>query len=122
MKLYAESRFRGLETPCTVTEEVTPEFLDKVIESSEVCEKIGFSVQVIADLVVEFPDNRERVKAMIERYHVTREQALFALLLPFHDVPLYFDKDEYSRQIKRLKTLRRLVKDMQEVKEGRRGF
>ena len=122
MKLYAESRFRGLDTSGTVTEEVTQEFLDKVIESSEVCEKIGFSVQVIADMVVEFPDNRERIKAMIERYHVTREQALFALLLPFHEVPLYFDKDEYSRQIKRLKTLRCLVKDMQEVKEGRRGF
>ena len=119
MKLYAESRFRGLDTPGTVTEEVTPEVLDKVIESSEVCEKIGFSVQVIADLVVEFPDNRERVKAMIERYHVTREQALFALLLPFHDVPLYFDKDEYSRQINRLKTLRCLVQDMQEVIEGK---
>ena len=122
MKLYAESRFRGLETPCTVTEEVTPEFLDKVIESSEICEKVGFSVQVIADMVVDFPDNRERIKAMMKRYHATREQALFALLLPFHEVPLYFDKDEYSRQIKRLKTLRRLVKDMQEVKEGRRGF
>ena len=93
--------------------------MDKVIESSEVCEKIGFSVQVIADLVVEFPDNRERVKAMIERYHVTREQALFALLLPFHNVPLYFHKDEYSRQIKLLKTLRRLVQDIQEIIEGK---
>ena len=108
MKLYAKTRFWGLDTPDTVTEEVTPEFLDKVIERSEVCEKIGFSVQVIADLVVEFPE-----------YHVTREQALFALLLPFHDVPLYFDKDEYSRQINRLKTLRCLVQDMQEVIEGK---
>ena len=115
MKLYAESRFRGLETPCTVTEEVTPKFLDKVIESSEICEKIGFSVQVIADMVVEFPDNRERIKAMMERYHATREQALFALLLPFHEVPLYFDKEEYPRQIKRLKTLRRLLQEVQEV-------
>ena len=122
MKLYAESRFRGLDTPDTVTEEVTPEFLDKVIESSEVCEKIGFSVQVIADMVVDFPEKTERIKAMMKRYHATREQALFALLLPLHEVPLYFDKDEYSRQIKRLKTLRRLVQDMQEVKEGRRGF
>ena len=122
MKLYAESRFRGLDTPCTVTEEVTPEFLDKVIECSEVCKKIGFSVQVIADMAVEYPENTDRIKAMMKRFHVTREQALFALQLPFHDVPLYFDKDEYSRQIKRLKTLRRLVKDMQEVKEGRRGF
>ena len=119
MKLYAESRFRGLDTPCTVTEEVTPEFFDKVIECSEVCEMIGFSVQVIADMVVEFPDNRERIKAMMKRYHVTREQALFALQLPFHEVPLYFDKDEYSRQIKRLKTLRCLVQDMQEVIEGK---
>lgn len=119
MKLYAESRFRGLETPCTVTEEVTPKFLDKVIESSEICEKIGFSVQVIADMVVEFPDNKERIKAMMKRYHATREQALFALLLPFHEVPLYFDKDEYSQQIKRLKTLRCLVQDMQEVIEGK---
>lgn len=117
MKLYAESRFRGLDTSGTVTEEVTQEFLDKVIESSEICEKIGFSVQVIADMVVEFPDNRERIKAMMKRYHATREQALFALLLPFHEVPLYFDKDEYSRQIKRLKTLRCLVQDMHEILE-----
>ncbi len=119
MKLYAESRFRGLDTPGTVTEEVTPEFLDKVIESAKGCEKIGFSVQVIADMVVEFPDNRERIKAMMKRYHATREQALFALLLPFHEVPLYFDKDEYSRQIKRLKTLRCLVQDMHEIIEGK---
>ena len=122
MKLYAKTRFWGLDTPDTVTEEVTPEFLDKVIECSEVCEKIGFSVQVIADMAVEYPENTDRIKAMMKRYHATREQALFALLLPFHEVPLYFDKDEYSRQIKRLKTLRCLVQDMQEVKEGRRGF
>lgn len=118
MKLYAESRFRGLDTPSTVTEEVTPEFLDKVIESAKGCEKIGFSVQVIADMVVEFPENTERIKAMMERYHVSREQALFTLQLPFHDVPLYFDKEEYPRQIKRLKTLRHLVQEMQEVIEG----
>ena len=115
MKLYAESRFRGLDTPGTVTEEVTPEFLDKVIESAKGCEKIGFSVQVIADMAVEFPENRGRIKAMMERYHVTREQAIFALQLPFHDVPLCFDKEEYPRQIKRLKTLRRLLQEVQEV-------
>ena len=115
MKLYAESRFRGLDTPGTVTEEVTPEFLDKVIESAKGCEKIGFSVQVIADMAVEFPENRGRIKAMMERYHVTREQAIFALQLPFHDAPLYFDKEEYPRQIKRLKTLRRLLQEVQEV-------
>ena len=62
MKLYAESRFRGLDTPSTVTEEVTPVFLDKVIESAKGCEKIGFSVQVIADMAVEFPETESASK------------------------------------------------------------
>ena len=115
MKLYAESRFRGLDTSGTVTEEVTPEFLDMVIESAKGCEKIGFSVQMITDMAVEFPENRERIKAMMKRYHVTREQAIFVLQLPFYDVPLYFDKEEYPRQIKRLKTLRRLLQEVHEV-------
>ena len=75
-------------------------------------------ISMTITVVVDFPKKTERIEAMMKRYHVTREQTLFALQLPFHDVPLYFDKDEYSRQIKRLKTLRRLVQDMQEVIGG----
>lgn len=133
MKLYIEPKMWGMNDgkeelmvpirePNTIEgktrycEELTPEFLDAFIERAKVFEIINFNPQVIADFIVEFPSSVDRVNAMIARYRVTRSQALLALLLPFQDTPLYFDKEEYYRQIERLKTLRRILQEVHDVK------
>lgn len=96
-------------------QELTPEFIDAYIESAKVFEIINFDPQVIADLVCEFHTTKELAQAMMERYNVTEEQALFAILLPFHDTPLYFNKEEYYRHIERLKKLRQILKEVQDI-------
>ncbi len=96
-------------------QELTPEFIDAYIEYAKVFEKINFDPQVIADLVCEFPATKKLAQAMIERYNVNKEQAFFAILLPFHDTPLYFNKDEYYRHIDRLKKLRQILQEVREV-------
>ena len=115
MKLYIESHLAGMYEVGAKLQELTPEFIDAYIEWAKVFEKIKFDPQVIADLVCEFPSTKALAQAMIVRYNVTKEQALFAILLPFHDTPLYFNKEEYYRQIERLKTLRRILQEVRDV-------
>ena len=117
MKLYIESQMWGMYEEGAKLQELTPEFIDAYIEYAKVFERINFDPQVIADLVCEFPSTKELAQAMVERYNVTKEQALFAILLPFHDTPLYFNKEEYYRHIERLKTLRRILQEVRDVKD-----
>lgn len=115
MKLYIESHLSGMYEVGAKLQELTPEFIDAYIEYAKVFEKINFDPQVIADLVCEFPTTKELAHAMMERYNVSKEQALFAILLPFHDTPLYFNKDEYYRHIDRLKKLRQILQEVRDV-------
>ena len=134
MKLYIEPKMWGvndgkeelmvpIREPNTIEgktrycEELTPEFLDAFIERAKVFEIINFEPQVIADLVVELPSSEDRANAMMERFCVTRSQALLALNIPMCETPLYFFKDEYYRQIERLKTLRRILQEVRDVKD-----
>lgn len=117
MKLYIESHLTGMYEVGAKLQVLTPEFIDAYIEYAKVFEKINFDPQVIADLVCKFSSTKELAQAMIVRYNVTKEQALLAILLPFHDTPLYFNKKEYYRQIERLKTLRRILQEVRDVKD-----
>ena len=98
------------------TVELTPEYIDAFIEDIAAVEKLGFSTQPIADLVTAgYPDEKSLVEQLINQYGMTHRQAVLVAKLPFHDVPLYFDKEEYPRQIERLKAMRRLLQEMKDV-------
>lgn len=96
-------------------EELTPEFIDAYIEHAKGFEKIGFCSAAIAELVGRVTSTEELIRAMMERYNMTCNQALLAILLPEHDDKLYFNRKEYPKQIERLKTLRQLVQEVQDV-------
>lgn len=103
MKLYIESQVKGMYEVGARIEEMTPEFLDAYIEYAKVFERIGFDMQVLGDLIAEFPPTDELIHSMMEHYNVTWNQAVLALLLPEHDDKLYFNREEYPKQIERLK-------------------
>ena len=116
MELYVESRIKGMYEVGTDLAELTPEYIDTFIEDIAGVEKLGFSTQPIADLVTAgYPDEKSLVEQLKKQYDMTDRQAMLVARLPFHDVPLYFDKEEYPRQIERLKTLRRLLQEMKDV-------
>ena len=98
------------------TVELTPEYIDAFIEDIAAVEKLGFSTQPIADLVTAgYADEKSLVTQLMNQYGITDRQALLVARLPFHDVPLYFDKEEYPRQIERLKSMRRILQEMKDV-------
>lgn len=111
MKLYFEPRMWGIDTGNEELMALTPEFLDSFIDNAKAFEKINFEPQVLADLVMEFSSAEERTQALMERYHVSRDQALLAQRLPLCESPLYFFKEEYNRQMERLKCLRQIVQE-----------
>lgn len=111
MKLYIEPKMWGIDTGNEELMALTPEFLDSFIERAKVFEKINFEPQVLADLVMEFSSAEERTQALMERYHVSRDQALLAQRIPLCEAPLYFFKEEYNRQMERLKCLRQIVQE-----------
>lgn len=115
MILYYEPKMWGMCDENEELLELTPEFLDTFIENAKVFECINFNPQVIADLVIEYPSREGRVDAMVERYKMSQSQALLALLLPFQDAPLYFNKEEYYRQMDRLKTLRQILQEVRVI-------
>ena len=113
MKLYVDYEVIGVDCKPVETVELTPEYLDVIIENTAVFEKIGYSPQVIADLTVNRPDKEvDSVTLMMNKYNVTQSQARFALNLPLKYAPLFFDADECPRQIERIKTLRRMLQEM----------
>ncbi len=115
MKLYIESQMWGMYELGAKVEELTPEFIDAYIEHAKGFEKIGFCSAAIAELVGRVTSTEELIRAMMERYNMTCNQALLAILLPEHDDKLYFNRKEYPKQIERLKTLRQLVQEVQDV-------
>ena len=117
MKLYIESHLSGMYEVGAKLQELTPEYIDAYIEYAKGFEKIGFCSEAIAELVGRVTSTEELIRTMMERYNVTKEQALFAILLPFHDTPLYFNKEEYYRHIERLKTLRQILQEVRDVKD-----
>ena len=114
MKLFIEPKMWGL-SEVDEKMELTTELLDSFIERAKVFEKINFEPQVLADLVMEFPSDKERTQALMERYHVSRDQALLAQRMPLCEAPLYFFKEEYYRQIERLKLLRQIVQEVKDI-------
>ena len=116
MELYVESRIKGMYEVGSETVELTPEYIDTFIEDIAAVEKLGFSTQPIADLITAgHPDEKSLVEQLMKRYGITDRQAVLVVRLPVHDVPLYFDKEEYPRHIERLKTMRRLLQEMKDV-------
>ena len=115
MKLYIESQMWGMYEVGAKVEELTPEFIDAYIEYAKGFEKIGFCSEAIAELVGRVTSTEELIRTMMERYNMTCNQALLAILLPEHDDKLYFNREEYPKQIERLKTLRQLVQEVQDV-------
>ena len=115
MKLFIEPKMWGISVGNEELKEMTPEFLNSFIENAKVFEIINFDSQVIANLVMEFPSNKERINAFRERYNVTVDQAKLALEIPLCETPLYFFREEYYRQIERLKTLRQIMQEVHDV-------
>ena len=116
MELYVESHIKGMYEVGSETENLTPKYIDTFIEEIAAVERLGFSTQPIADLVgAGIADEKSLVEHLMSQYGITDRQALLVVRLPFHDVPLYFDEEEYPRQIARLKTMRRLLQEMKDV-------
>ena len=116
MELYVESRKKEIPEIGAEMAELTPEYLDTFIEDIAAVEKLGFSAQPIADLVTAGHVGEESlVEQLKKQYDMTDRQAMLVARLPFHDVPLYFDKEEYPRQIERLKSMRRILQEMKDV-------
>lgn len=115
MKLYIEPKMWGMNDEKDELMELTPEFLDAFIERAKVFEIINFNPQVIADLVVELPSSEDRGNALMGHFCMTRSQAFLALNIPMCETPLYFFKEEYYRQIERLKKLRQILQDVRSV-------
>ena len=113
--MYATKYSLGQIVEKTQYVEFTPEIIRDFISDASAFEKIGCSPQVIADLVVEYPSMDERTTVLKTKYNLTDRQAILVQTLPFREVPLYFDKHEYTNQVERLKTLQRLLQEMQDV-------
>ena len=106
---------KGMYEVGTATEKLTPEYLDNFINDIAAVEKLGFSMQPRANLRASgYPSEKNLVRQLMNRYGITDRQALLMVNLS-HDIPLYFDKNEYPRQIERLKTIRRLLQEMKAV-------
>ena len=115
MTLYATTFSLGLPGVETQYVELTPDVIRDFLQNAVAFEKIGFSPQVIADLVVKRPTVDDRINTLKKEYNLTDSQGLLVQTLPFREVPLYFDKHEYYNQVERLKTLQRLLQEMQDV-------
>ena len=92
-----------------------PLWLETSFKMLSLLRRLVFSPQVIADLVVKRPTVDDRIKTLKKEYNLTDSQGLLVQTLPFREVPLYFDKHEYYNQVERLKTLQRLLQEIQDV-------
>ena len=113
MTLYASSYSLGLDGVEPYYVELTPKVVSDLICDAVAFEKIGFSPQGIADLVVKRPTVDDRIKALKKEFHLTERQALLVQTLPLQETPLYFDREEFYKQMERLKTLRNLLQEIQ---------
>lgn len=117
MTLYATTFSLGMDGVKPEYVELTPDVIRDFLHNAVAFEKIGFSNQVIADLVVKRPTVDDRIKSLKREYHLTYRQGLLVQTLPLREERLYFDKHEYYNQIKRLKTLQQLLQEMQDVQD-----
>ena len=115
MTLYTTIFSLGLDGVKPEYVELTPDVIKDFLHNAVAFEKIGFSQQVISNLVVIRPTVDDRIKALKREYHLTYRQGLLVQTLPLREERLYFDKHEYYNQVKRLKTLQRLLQEMQDV-------
>lgn len=112
MTLYATTSSLGHSGVEPQYVELTPEVIRDFLNNVVAFEKIGFSPQVIADLVFKYLTVEERTRELMANYHLADRQAKLVQTIPLQEVPLYFDKEECPRQIERLKTLQRLLQEM----------
>ena len=116
MKLYIDYEACGENGEPLKPVEITPEYIDALIEKASGIEKIDYSTQVIADITVNRPDKKiGSVQQMMDEYGVSRQQAEFALNIPMKYVPLFFDEEEYPQQIERMTVMRRILQETQDI-------
>lgn len=116
MKLYIDYEAYGKNGDPLKPVEITPEYIDALIEKASGIEKIDYSTQVIADITVNRPDKKIGcVQQMMDEYGVSRQQAEFALNIPMKYVPLFFDEEEYPKQIERMTIMRRILQETQDI-------
>ena len=115
MKLYIDYEANGENGEPLKLVEITPEYIDALIEKASGIEKIDYSTQVIADITVNRPDKKiGSVQQMMDEYGVSQQQAEFALNIPMKYVPLFFDEEEYPKQIERMTVMRRILQETQD--------
>ena len=96
--------------------EITPQYLDSLIDAAAVFKKINYSIQAIVNLLVDRPNNTaDRVRYAMSEYNITAKQAVFAMNMPAKYACLFFDEEECPRTIERLVTLRRILQETQDV-------
>jgi hypothetical protein len=117
MTLYTTTFSLGMEGFMPQYVELTPDVIKDFLHVVDAFEKIGFSQQVISDLAAKNPTVDDRIRALKKEYHLTYRQGLLVQTLPVCEEPLYFDKHEYYNQVKRLKTLQRMLREMQVVQD-----
>lgn len=116
MKLYIDYEACGENGEPLKPVEITPEYIDALIEKASGIEKIDYSTQVIANITVNWPDKKiGSVQQMMDEYGVSRQQAEFALNIPMKYVPLFFDEEEYPKQIERMSIMRRILQETQDI-------
>ena len=115
MTLYTTTFSLGLEGIMPQYVELTPDVIKDFLHVVDAFEKIGFSHQVISDLADNNPTVDDRIRALKKEYHLSYRQGLLVQSIPVCEEPLYFDEHEYYNQVKRLKKLQRLLKEMQDI-------
>lgn len=116
MKLYIDYEACGENGEPLKPVEITPEYIDALIEKASGIEKIDYSTQVIADITVNRPDKKiGSVQQMMDEYGVSRQQAEFALNIPMKYVPLFYGEEEYPKQIERMTIMRRMLQEIQDI-------
>lgn len=115
MTLYTTIFSLGLDGVKPKYVELTPDVIRDFLHNAVAFEKIGFNKKVISDLADNNPTVDDRIKALKKEFHLPYRQGLLVQSLPLREERLYFDKHEYYNQVKRLKTLQRLLQEMQDV-------
>ncbi len=105
MILYIDYEAYGKKGEPLKPVEITPEYIDALIEKVSGIEKIGYSTQVIADITVNRPDKKiSSIQQMMDEYGVSRQQAEFAL-----------NEEEYPKQIERMSIMLRILQETQDI-------
>ena len=109
MKLYASSDSLGLAGAESEYVELTPKVVSDLIRDAVVFVKIGFDFQIIVDYVLEYPSEEKRTEALMNDFSLTKRQAMLLQTMSAIEILQYYNKDEFYKQMKRLKNLRCLL-------------